>query len=145
MYINSGLLHLDGGDLESAVADAATAFSQGEERRDSILLARARLLQCTIENARLEEQIGEDPVHHAQLAAGFARDAVEYAKHTQNPRLLARAYVWQGPISPPTGCGSEPAPPLLPAGDGAALKQRRRTAGWDDLKPKGPGAARPPD
>src|ERR1035438_4331465 len=84
VYINSGLLHLDGGDLESAVADAATAFSQGEERRDSILLARARLLQCAIESARLEEQIGEDPAHHAHLAAGFAHDAVEYARQTQN-------------------------------------------------------------
>ena len=96
VHINSGLLHLDSGDLESAVSDAADAFHQGEERRDGLLLARARLLQCTIENARLEEQIGEDPAHHARLAADFARDAVEYAAQTQNPRLLARAHIWQG-------------------------------------------------
>jgi hypothetical protein len=96
VHINSGLLHLDGGDLEGAAADAATAFAQGEDRRDSILLARARLLQCAIENTRLEEQIGENPAHHARLAAGFASDAVEYARQTQNARLLARAYVWQG-------------------------------------------------
>jgi tetratricopeptide (TPR) repeat protein len=96
VYVNSGLLHLDGGDLENAAADAAAAFSHGEEPRDFILLARARLLQCSIENARLEEQIGEDPAHHAALAADFARDAVEYARHTQDRRLLARACVWQG-------------------------------------------------
>jgi hypothetical protein len=26
----------------------------------------------------------------------FARDAVEFAKHTQNRRLLANAYIWEG-------------------------------------------------
>jgi len=136
VYINSGLLHLDGGDLESAVADAARAFSQGEERRDSILLARARLLQCTIENARLEEQIGEDPAHHAQLAAGFARDAVEYARQTQNTRLLARAYVWQG-----LTFAAEPVADLEAARrscqQAMALLETggvERQCGWDDLE-----------
>jgi hypothetical protein len=136
VYINSGLLHLDGGDLESAVADAARAFSQGEERRDSILLARARLLQCTIENTCIEEQIGENPSHHAQLAAGFARDAVEYAKQTQNPRLLARAYVWQG-----LTFAAEPVADLEPARrccqQAMALLETggmERQCGWDDLE-----------
>jgi len=136
VYINSGLLHLDGGDLESAVADAARAFSQGEERRDSILLARARLLQCTIENARLEEQIGDDPSHHAQLAAGFARDAVEYARQTQNTRLLARAYVWQG-----LTFANEPVADLEAARrscrQAMALLETggaERQCGWDDLE-----------
>jgi tetratricopeptide (TPR) repeat protein len=136
VYINSGLLHLDGGDLESAVIDAATAFSQGEERRDFILLARARLLQCTIENARLEEQIGEDPAHHAQLALSFARDAVEYAKQTQNSRLLARAFVWQG-----LTLAAEPTADLeaarLSCQQAMALLEAggvERHCGWDDLE-----------
>jgi tetratricopeptide (TPR) repeat protein len=136
VYINSGLLHLDGGDLESAVADASTAFSQGEERRDSILLARARMLQCAIENTRLEEQIGEDPAHHARLAAEFARDAVEYARQTQNPRLLARAHVWQG-----LTLAAEPAADLEAARrccqQAMALLQPGDTespSGWDDLE-----------
>jgi tetratricopeptide (TPR) repeat protein len=136
VHINSGLLHLDGGDLEAAVADAARAFSQGEERRDYILLARARLLQCTIENTRLEEQIGEDPAHHAQLAAGFARDAVEYARQTQNLRLLARAHVWQG-----LTFAAEPAADLEAARrcclQAMALLQAEsleRQCGWDDLE-----------
>lgn len=96
VLVNSGLLHLDGGDLESAASDAAEAFRQGEERQDYIVLARARMLQCTIENARLEEQIGEDPARHARLAYDFAHEAVEYARQTQNRRLLARTCVWQG-------------------------------------------------
>ena len=136
VHINAGLLELDGGDLESAVASADRAFHQGEERRDFILLARARLLQCSIENARLEEQIGEDPAHHARLAADFARDAVEYARQTQNPRLLARAYVWQG-LTFTAG----PAPDLEAAGrccqEALALLQTKgaeRQDGWDDLE-----------
>ena len=136
VHINSGLLHLDGGDLESAVADAAMAFGQAEERSDSIVLARARLLQCSIENTRLEEQIGEDPAHHAQLAAGFARDALEYAKQTQNPRLLARAYVWQGMTF-----AAQPAADLEAARQccrqAMALLQpegSERQSGWDDLE-----------
>ena len=52
VHINSGLLHLDGGDLECAAAEAAEAFRQGEERRDYIVMARARTLQCIIENTR---------------------------------------------------------------------------------------------
>ena len=146
VYINSGLLHLDGGDLESAVADAARAFSQGEERRDSILLARARLLQCTIENTRIEEQIGENPAHHAQLAAGFARDAVEYARQTQNTRLLARAYVWQGlTFAAEPVADLEAARRSLPAGDGAARNRRRGTPVrlGRPGNSEGPRAARP--
>jgi tetratricopeptide (TPR) repeat protein len=96
VYINAGLLHLDGGDLESAVADAARALGQGEERQDHLLLSRARVLQCAVEFTRLEEQIGEDPAQHARLAREFAHDAVEYARQTQNSRLLARACIWQG-------------------------------------------------
>jgi tetratricopeptide (TPR) repeat protein len=94
--INSGLLHLDSGDLESASHDALEAFRQGEEKHDSIIMARARMLQCTIENVRLEEQIGQNPAEHAQRAAGFAHEAVECARKTQNRRLVARACVWQG-------------------------------------------------
>lgn len=136
VHINSGLLELDGGDLESAVADAERAFQQGEERRDLILLARARLLQCAIENARLEEQIGEDPAHHARLAEGFANDAVEYARQTQNTRLLARAYIWQG-----LSLSAEPLADLEAAGrccqQAMALLQSEgaeRQCGWDDLE-----------
>lgn len=136
VHINSGLLHLDGGDLESAAADAATAFAQGEDRRDFILLARARLLQCAIENARLEEQIGEDPAHHARLAAAFAEEAIEYARQTQNARLLARSYVWQGltftaqpvaDLEAARGCCRQAVTLLQPEGG-------ERLCGWEELE-----------
>jgi tetratricopeptide (TPR) repeat protein len=95
---NRGLLYLDVGDLDNAGAQAAQAFELGREVNDSILMARARLLQCEVENGKLEEEI-EGSTHtweHAQAARDYAREAVEAAKHTQNHRLLARAYIWRG-------------------------------------------------
>jgi tetratricopeptide (TPR) repeat protein len=95
---NRGLLYLDVGDLDNAGLQAAQAFELGKEVNDSILMARARLLQCEVEHGKLEEEI-EGSTHtweHAQAAREYAREAVEAAKHTQNHRLLARAYIWRG-------------------------------------------------
>src|SRR5262249_34540097 len=65
---------------------------------DHILMARARLLDCMIENARVEEEIGEssEPGGHARRAQDCVRDAIELAAHTQNRRLLGGCYIWQG-------------------------------------------------
>src|SRR2546423_1862217 len=98
VYENRGLLYLDIGDLDNASQQAALAYTVGKEENDSILMARARLLQCTIENAKLEEELegSTQSWEHAQSAREYAREAVEAAKHTQNQRLIARAYVWRG-------------------------------------------------
>jgi len=96
--VHRGWLCLDRGDLDAAASEAAAAHRLGEDKKDYILEARARILQSTVENAKFEEQIDERSglSHHAQLACDFARDAVECAQHTQNRRLLARAYIAQG-------------------------------------------------
>ena len=52
VHINRGFLHLDSGDLERAAAEAAEAFSHGSEKSDNIVMARARTLQCIVENTR---------------------------------------------------------------------------------------------
>lgn len=98
VHLNYGYLYLDNGDLDHAEAAAKTAFRLGEERRDYILMARTRLLLCMIENARVEEGIGEstEPGGHARLAQDCAQEAIELAKHTQSRRLLAYAHIWQG-------------------------------------------------
>jgi tetratricopeptide (TPR) repeat protein len=98
VHIQRGFLCLDSGELDRAGTEAAQAFQLGEQKADYILMARARILQCMVENGKLEEQIEEasGSNRHAQLAHDFGRDAVEFAKHTQNRRLLARAHVWQG-------------------------------------------------
>jgi hypothetical protein len=98
VHLNLGYLYLDTGELEQAENEGAAAFRLGDEKKDFIIMARARLLQCMVENAKVEEEIGEaaDPGAHARSAMEFARDAVELAKHTQNRRLLANAYIWEG-------------------------------------------------
>ncbi len=93
--INEGYLRLDSGDLECAAQDAAEAFAHGSGKSDYIVMARARTLQCIVENAAIEEQVG-DPAQQREAAEAFARDAVSFAGHTENRRLLARALVWQG-------------------------------------------------
>jgi tetratricopeptide (TPR) repeat protein len=95
---NRGLLYLDVGDLDNAGTQAAQAYELGKQVNDSILMSRARLLQCEVETGKLEEEI-EGSTHsweHARAARDYAREAVESAKHTQNHRLLARAYIWRG-------------------------------------------------
>jgi tetratricopeptide (TPR) repeat protein len=98
VHLNYGYLHLDNGDLEQADASAKLAFRLGEEKRDFIVMSRASLLRCMIENARVEEEIGDstEPGSHARMAQDCAQEAVELAKHTENRRQLAEAYVWQG-------------------------------------------------
>jgi len=100
VHVDRGLLCLDGGDLDGAAGEASLAYRLGEDKKDYILEARARILQATVENARFEEQIEEkrDLSHRAQLAFDFARESVECAKHTQNRRLLARAHLAQAAV-----------------------------------------------
>ena len=98
VHVNRGLLFVDAGEWDRAAAEAAQAYALGEEKRDHIMMARSRLLQCIVENGKLDEQVEEraDPGHHAQAAQDFATEAVEFASRTQNHRVLARAYVWRG-------------------------------------------------
>lgn len=95
---NRGLLYLDSGELDKAAQEGARAYSVGKEENDAIVMARARLLQCKVEHAQLDEQIegSTRSWEHVQAARDFAREAVEAAGHTQNQRLLARAYIWRG-------------------------------------------------
>ena len=84
--------------VDHAEAEAKTAFALGEEKRDHILMARARLVLCMVENTRVEEGIGDsaEPGNHARRAQDCAQEAVELAKHTQNRHLLAHSHIWQG-------------------------------------------------
>ena len=93
-----GFLYLDDGELDRALAEGNEGYRVAGEKSDYILMARARILQCIIESSYFEEQIDNsvDPGVHAQRACDYAREALECARHTENRRLLARAYVWQG-------------------------------------------------
>ncbi len=96
--LDRGFLFLDAGDLALAEVEGGAAYELGAEKKDRILMARARILQSSVESAKYEEGIAErgDPALHAQRAQDYATDALTHAKHTENRRLLARAYICQG-------------------------------------------------
>jgi len=97
VYITYGYLYLDNGELDRAGSVGATAFSLGEEKKDSILKGRARILQCAVECAKFEEQIEEGSSGlSSQLACEYAREALEFVKQTQNRRLIAKAHIALG-------------------------------------------------
>jgi tetratricopeptide (TPR) repeat protein len=96
--VNTGYLHLDGGDVDRAAREALEAYKLGHEKNDQILMARARVLEAATENAKIEEQLGEevDIALHANRAKQFSDEALALANHTQNRRLLAAAYIARG-------------------------------------------------
>ena len=98
VQLNCSYVLLDDGNYHNAEIKAKEAYGLGESIQDYILMGRARIVQCMIENARVEEEIseGSDPGIHARRAMEDIQEAIEFAKHTQNQRLLANAYLWLG-------------------------------------------------
>jgi tetratricopeptide (TPR) repeat protein len=98
VHLNASYLHLDGGDFQRAEEESTSAYQLAEQKDDYILMGRARIVRCMIENAKVEEEIGggSDPGSHARRALDYSQQAVELAKHTQHHHLLATAYLWQG-------------------------------------------------
>jgi tetratricopeptide (TPR) repeat protein len=93
-----GYLHLDDGDLDLATSRAAAAYRLGNDKKDTVLKARSRILQSAIESAKVEEQIIErsGSRRSIRLASEYAKEAVEYARDTQNRQLIAQALVTLG-------------------------------------------------
>jgi tetratricopeptide (TPR) repeat protein len=97
IYITYGYLYLDNGELDRASSMGAAAFSLGEEKKDSVLKGRSRILQCAGECAKFEEQIEEGSSgSSSQLACEYAREALEFVRQTQNRRLIAKAHIALG-------------------------------------------------
>jgi tetratricopeptide (TPR) repeat protein len=98
VHVEKGLLLLDNGDLERAEFEAEQAHQLGADKNDHILMARALILQSTIETAKYEEGIDDDLASHAQRAHDYAKDALVLAQHTENRRLLARGHIRLGMV-----------------------------------------------
>jgi tetratricopeptide (TPR) repeat protein len=98
VLVNTGFLHLESGDIEKASIEAERAFTLGDEKKDLILMTRARTLESAVNRARSEEQLDEeeDTFVYAKLAVDLADEAVEIAKKTDNRRLLAEAFIARG-------------------------------------------------
>ncbi|MDP9054855.1 MAG: tetratricopeptide repeat protein [Acidobacteriota bacterium] len=131
--VNRGHLHLDSGDLQKADDEARQGYKLGEEKNDYILMARARLLECMVENTKLDEEI-EDPAWVAHLALEAAKEAVELSRRTQNRRLLARALIWHGLTICSTSTGSLDAARDLSEQAAALLKNEVQDHIWEDLQ-----------
>jgi len=95
VHLWRGHLCLDMGNLDCAIEEAAKAYASAESKRDFILMASARNLQCMVENAEVEEEV-EGWADHAVASQDYAEDAVKLASGTQDRRLLASVYIWQG-------------------------------------------------
>ena len=81
-----------------ASLEATEAYRIGQEQGDNILMARARILESSIENAHVEEQTGEDVdvAVHANRAREYSEEALKLAHATQNLHLLANACIARG-------------------------------------------------
>ena len=131
--VNRGHLHLDSGDLYKADDEARDAYALGEQKKDYILMARAKLLECMVENSKLEEEI-EDPAWVAHLALEAAREAVELARRTENRRLQARALIWHGLTMCSTSPGSLDAAREISEQAATLLKNEVQDHIWEDLQ-----------
>ena len=97
VHVNLGHLFLDGGDLDLAAEQELTAFGMGEEKNDYILMARSRILQSMVENAKYDEQIEapEGLAYHAHLAHDSHATGCRFRADAEPPADCA-GYVWQG-------------------------------------------------
>jgi tetratricopeptide (TPR) repeat protein len=98
VLVSTGYLHLDSGNIELGSQEALKAYELAHDKNDHIHMARARTLQCIAENARIDEQLGEDAdaAVYANQARIHSEEAVHWAELTQNRRLAAEAYVARG-------------------------------------------------
>ena len=101
VLVNAGYLHLDLGDIERATTEGAKAYDLASSKHDLILMARARILLAYAENARVEEELGEDAniATHANQGRRYAEEAVQVALQIQNRRLLAGAHIVCGMVA----------------------------------------------
>lgn len=93
-----GYLYLDDGDYERAEKSAGIGLILARQKTDFIALSRLTLLHCMIENAKVEDGIGDnaESESHARQALSWAQDSIKFTKQTQNRRLLGNAYIWEG-------------------------------------------------
>ena len=96
----AALLSLDRNALDQALSEAEESFQLATESEDPIVMARARLATCMIEDYRACTAPKASPQVDASIehALACAEEAVTLASKTQNARLQARAHTWRGLI-----------------------------------------------
>ena len=101
VLVNAAHIHLECGDIDQASTEAQRAYDLAEQKKDQILMARARAVQAVVELARSEEQLGDEPNIglHAHTAVDHAEAAITLARQTQNRRLLCEAILARGLVA----------------------------------------------
>jgi tetratricopeptide (TPR) repeat protein len=91
-------IYLDLGNLDEAEKRASEAFQFGATKKDYLVMARARIVEAMVANARFEEEIGEaeDSSRFAQIAHDCSKEAIDLAERTGSRRLRAQAYICHG-------------------------------------------------
>ncbi|MFY9645920.1 MAG: hypothetical protein WAK29_12120 [Terriglobales bacterium] len=94
--LRRAFMYLEQTHGDSAREKVKEAYRLASEDQDHITMGRAKVLECMIEDQDYVEGVGDDPKHNAQLAHDCASEAVRLAQRTENPGLLARAYLAMG-------------------------------------------------
>ena len=97
VQLHWGHLYLQEGSIHDAEKFAGKAFESGGDT-DSVLMARARILQSKVAMRKAERlpANAQDPDNCRSKSLDFANEAVNHAKDTEIPRLRAAAYIQQG-------------------------------------------------
>lgn len=135
VLVNTGYLHLDGGAVDLAAAEAAKAYELACSKRDHILMARARILESLIENARVEEHLGEekDVAAQASTARECSEEGVKLAEATQSRLLAAEAHIARGMTAANDFFQDWEEARRCAARAGALLTRDDRDHAWEDL------------
>lgn len=94
LYLDMGL-YRNGKYFGDSEREARTAFNLGEQKRDNLVISKARTIQCRLALLDSHEERKEGKERDLR-AINFANEAVSSAEETEYPRLQARAYIWQG-------------------------------------------------
>lgn len=96
--VSMAQIYLDLGHLEQAEHRAKEAFQLGATKRDYLVMARARIVEAMVADARIEEQIGEagDTSRFGAIARDCAKEAIGLAERTDSRRLIAHANICCG-------------------------------------------------
>ena len=99
--LTAGHLHLDVGDLDAAAREAHEALGIAKTMHSAMYIARASILSGLIDNAHVEEFMGnpEETPAFARRARQFCSDAVTLALTTENKRLLLNANLALGEVA----------------------------------------------
>ncbi len=72
IHLVYGYLYLDDGDFDRAEESARVGFELAQQKKDYLIMSRARLLLCMVENAKAEDGIGSDSDHETHVKQALA-------------------------------------------------------------------------